>query len=99
MDNRNLYIGPLSGRTFRMNEEDFSRGIVFVKNRIMNELLVSLNDFFGEVDLSKIELGDMFGWTVDHMFDIEAEKLERDYPDFGIFRIKYKTAPKYLKII
>ena len=99
MDNRNLYIEPLSGRTFRMDEEDFSTAIIFFKNRIMNELYVSLNDFFEVVNLSEMELGDMFGWTIDHMFDIEAEKLECDYPDFGIFRIKYKKAPKCLKNI
>ena len=50
------------------------------------DMYVSLNDFYNEIGLEPINLGDEIGWNIDRRIDIafELQESERDEPCFAI---------------
>ena len=65
-----LCYDSLSGRYFKSDIEQIKRVENFINKRLMNEMYVSLNDFYYELGLKAIALGDDIGW------DISNETLE-----------------------
>ena len=60
-----LCYDPLSGRYFRSSAEKIKRVENELNRRMLGEMYVSLNDFYDELGLSSIELGDVMGWNTD----------------------------------
>jgi hypothetical protein len=59
------------------------------------DMYVSLNDFYGEIGLEPIQLGDELGWNVDQgLIELEfsSQLSENNEP---CLVINYNIAPKY----
>lgn len=90
-----LCLDVLSGRYFKSDVEKLRRAANELSRRMLDEMYVSLNDFYYEIGLSNIELGDMLGWTVEKgMVDLDfsAQVAENGVP---CLVIKYRVAPQY----
>lgn len=55
----------LSGRYFNSNIENIKRAVNEVNRRMRDELSISLNDFYYEIGLPNIKIGDKIGWNID----------------------------------
>lgn len=68
-----LCFEPLSGRYFKSDIEKIRRVVNDVNHDIVSDMYMykSLNDFYGELGLPPIELGDDQGWNIDHRMDID----------------------------
>lgn len=89
-----LCYDSLSGRYFRMNIDKIRKAETILNRRLLNEMFVSLNDFYYEIDIPAIELGDDIGWNVDNeiAFRFSSQLTEDDEP---CLVIEYHTAPRY----
>lgn len=55
----------LSGRYFNSNIENIKRAVNEVNRRMRDELSISLNEFYDEIGLPNIKIGDKIGWNID----------------------------------
>lgn len=55
----------LSGRYFNSNIENIKRAVNEVNRRMRDEISIPLNDFYDEIGLPAIKLGDYLGWDID----------------------------------
>ncbi len=89
-----LCFDPLSGRYFKSDIDKIKNAVNELNSRVISYDYASLNDFYDELELSHIELGDDLGWNVD-------KKLKMDYgsqiADDGTpcIVLDYLVAPKY----
>lgn len=60
-----LFLDPKSGRYFKSSKEHIDRIMVKLNAQLMNEMWVSLNDFYDELGIRTTELGRDLGWNVD----------------------------------
>lgn len=60
-----LCYDSLSGRYFRSSVEKLKRAENEINRKMLDEMYISLNDFYDEIGLSHIELGDIVGWNTD----------------------------------
>lgn len=63
-----LCYDSLSGRYFKCDIEKLRRVVNDLNRRMRNEMYISLNDFYCEIDtpdLSPTKLGDLLGWNID----------------------------------
>lgn len=60
-----LCYDSLSGRYFRSSVEKLKRAENEINRKMLDEMYVSLNDFYDEIGLTHIDLGDMVGWNTD----------------------------------
>lgn len=61
-----------SGRYFESCIEDIKRAENVINKRILHQIsgCASLNEFYDEIGLERVEIGDMIGWNVDNLIDI-----------------------------
>ena len=59
-----LCYDEFSGRYFMSTIEKVQRAVNIINRRIFNETDVCLNDFYDEVGLPAISMGDMFNWDM-----------------------------------
>lgn len=55
-----------SGRLFYSSVEKVEKAILELSRNIIDEMFVSLNDFYNLIDLDTIPLGDDLGWNIDN---------------------------------
>jgi hypothetical protein len=84
------------GSYFRSSRDIIERAVVEVNRKIVSgEMYASLNDFYDEIGLEHIDIGDLLGWNLD---DGEI-KIEVDYgPSHNgepTLVISYNVVPKY----
>lgn len=88
-------IDSLTGRCFKSNENTIKRVQNDINRRLLNEMYVSLNEFYDEIGLSHTGIGDELGWNIDdgtlEIF-ITAVKDEKGRP---CLVLDYNIAPKY----
>ena len=68
-----LIYDPLSGRYFRSDPIKIIGSMNKMNNQIRCEMFVSANEWFNEIGLESIGLGDLWGWNTDNMIDIPDE--------------------------
>lgn len=61
-----LCYDEYSGRYFYSNAEKIGEAIIKLSHDIQTEMTICLNDFYYEIGLPFIKMGDEFGWNVDH---------------------------------
>lgn len=66
-----LFYDTLSGRYFFSDIEFVRRVENDIKGQIYAEMCVSLNDFYYQLDLNGIVLGEDCGWNVENMIDLK----------------------------
>lgn len=65
-----LIYDPLSGRYFTSEPSKIIAAMNLLNHRILSEEWVSVNEWYEELELEPVGLGDDKGWNHDHMIDI-----------------------------
>lgn len=60
-----LCYDVLSGRYFKSDIEKIKRAVNEVNHNMLSEMYVSLNDFYYEIGLPDIKLGECLGWNIE----------------------------------
>lgn len=58
-----IYLDAISGRYFRANKSAIERAVNIVNNGINNFMFVSLNEFYANLGIPAIKIGDEWGWN------------------------------------
>jgi hypothetical protein len=83
------------GRYFRSDMETIKRAITKINRTIAIDMYASLNDFYSEIDIPPVKIGDMIGWNIDDRdldVDFSSQLAEDGTP---CLVIGYTAAPKY----
>lgn len=84
------------GSYFRSSREAIERGITAINRKIVSgEMYASLNDFYDEIDLPHVEIGDLLGWNLDDgelIIDFDYKGSHNGEPTLVI---RYNVVPKY----
>lgn len=84
-----------SGRYFESDIEQIKKAVNIINRRMLNEMYVSLNEFYGEIGLDYTKLGYELGWSVDDGYlDVEFGTQIADDGRPCIV-INYSVAPRY----
>lgn len=90
-----LFYDSLSGRYFETDIEYVKKVVNEINRRILNEMYISLNEFYTELGLHETKMGDELGWNIDDgMLDIHFSPQMSD-DDRPCLAIDYSVAPKY----
>ncbi len=60
-----LCYDVLSGRYFKSSQEKINRAVNEVNRNMRTDMYVSLNDFYYEIGLPEIKLGEYLGWNIE----------------------------------
>lgn len=90
-----LCYDSMSGRYFRSNKTKLEQCVNHLNRRLLNEMYISLNEFYDEINLEHIRLGDDLGWNINES-DIELVFTSM-LSDEGvpILVVDYRIAPRY----
>ena len=94
-DGNTLCYDVLSGRYFKSSAEAIRHAVNEMDYRLMNEMYISLNDFYGEIGLEEIKLGDMLGWNINEgliSVDFSTQLASNEEP---CLVLDYLVAPRY----
>lgn len=89
-----LCYDTLSGRYFKTDINKIKKVENILNLRLRNENYVSLNDFYNEVGLDRIRLGDELGWNIDDGYlelQFSSQLTDNDEPCLVIM---YSVAPE-----
>lgn len=67
-----LMYDSSSGRYFKGNMDDINHAVNILNKRMMSDMTISLNEFYGEIGLDPIKIGTNIGW------DVEKSLIEVD---------------------
>ena len=91
-----LFYDTLSGRYFTQDIEAVRKAINELNRDLIDDMYISLNDFYYSVGLKGTELGSSLGWNVntDGLIDISfvAQKAEDERPCLALV---YTVSPRY----
>jgi hypothetical protein len=90
-----LCYDGIFGRYFRSDMETIKRAITKINRMIVTDMYASLNDFYSEIDIPPVKIGDMIGWNIDDGeldVDFSSQLAEDGTP---CLVIGYTAAPKY----
>ena len=59
-----LCFDPWSGRYFKSDRETIRRIVNDLNKRLINDMYISLNDFYYEVNLEETKAGEELGWSI-----------------------------------
>ena len=65
----NLCFETFTGRYFRSDIETIRKTINDMNFELLNSMCLSLNSFYAELGLPRIDIGDEVGWTADNIID------------------------------
>ena len=90
-----LCYDSISGRYFKSDIDKIKKTVNELNRRMLNEMYISLNEFYYELDLDGIGIGDDLGWNVEKGFiDIDfGSQLADDGTPCVV--INYSLAPRY----
>lgn len=71
-----LFYDPMSGRYFTTSKLEVESAVNRVNRQIIDEMWVTINDWYSELNLEPIGLGEGYGWNVDHRMDIYFSTAE-----------------------
>lgn len=90
-----LCYDSMSGRYFRSNKTRLEQAANKLNRRLMNEMYISLNEFYDEVNLDHIRLGDELGWNIDYSdIDLYLTSMLSD-EGVPVLVLDYRIAPRY----
>ncbi len=62
-----LCMDCYSGRYFRSNAQKIGQAVNELSADLQTDMYVSLNDFYGKLNIPQVPMGDDFGWNIDDM--------------------------------
>ena len=79
----------MSGQTFKSNPEKIRQVVNSLNERLLTEMFIPLNDFYYELGIKKVKLGEELGWNIDsgliemryssHLDEFNRPMLDIDY--------------------
>ena len=90
-----ICLDDLGGRTFTTDVDKIKKAENVINRKLLNNMYVSLNEFYDELGLSHTRLGDDLGWHIDDGYvsiEFSAVLNENDEP---ILVLDYSVAPKH----
>ena len=96
-DNDQLCYDALSGRYFWSSKIKIDKAANVINYRLQSENTLALNEFYDELGLPPIELGDILGWnraTMHDILDISYSSHITD-DDRTALVMEYNIAPTY----
>ena len=90
-----LFLDKLSGRYFRSDYDKIQKAVNEINFRLFDEMYISLNEFYYELGLDGISIGDEIGWEIGRGkvdLYITADKTAEMEP---CLVIDYNYAPRY----
>lgn len=90
-----LCYDSISGRYFKSDMESIKSAQNNVNHRMMSEMYISLNEFYYELGLDTIGIGNDLGWNLDEgILDLDfSSQLTEDGTPCLV--VSYRVAPKY----
>ncbi len=90
-----LCYDAISGRYFKSDIEKIKKAECELNRQMLDDMYVSLNDFYYEIGLDNVKLGDELGWNVDSGYiDLSfSSQLASDGTPCLV--IDYSVAPRY----
>lgn len=90
-----LCYDAISGRYFKSDIEKIKKAECELNRQMLDDMYVSLNDFYYEIGLDSVKLGDKLGWNVDSGYiDLSfSSQLASDGTPCLV--IDYSVAPRY----
>jgi hypothetical protein len=61
-----LCYDAISGRYFKSDIDKLKKAEIELNRRMRDEMYISLNEFYYEIGLNPISIGDDLGWNIDH---------------------------------
>lgn len=90
-----LCYDAISGRYFKSDIDRIKRAENELNKRMLSEMYISLNEFFDELGLDHISLGDELGWCLDDgLIEIDFSSHIAD-DGTPCLVVDYRVAPKY----
>lgn len=91
-----LCFEPISGRYFKSDIDLIKRAENNLNKRMLHDVFgyISLNEFYDELGLEHISVGDDLGWNTDELIDIGITSHVADNGEPAIV-IEYRARPKY----
>lgn len=91
-----LCFDPLSSRYFKSDVNKIQRVVNALNGRILTSFCsyVSLNDFYDEIGLTHVGIGDDLGWNLDNRIEIDITYVPTD-DGSPCAVIGHKNTPKY----
>lgn len=68
---KSLCYDSLSGRYFESDIDTIKRAAIRINRAIISEMWITLNQFYDELRLPPVKLGDRVGWNVDNMMELK----------------------------
>lgn len=89
-----LCYDAMTGRYFRHDIDKIHKAENRLNTRLRSENYISLNDFYYEIGLESVDLGNDLGWNSDHEIEIRPSSMltEDEEP---CYVIRYMVAPRY----
>lgn len=84
-----------SKRYFKSDIDKIRRAVNEINRQMINEMYVSLNDFYDEIGLSHSELGYKMGWNIDKGFVDIHPSAQLDEYDNPCIAIAFTVEPQY----
>ena len=90
-----LCYDAISGRYFRSDIEKLKKATNELNRRMLNDMYISLNEFYYEIGLSGTKIGEDLGWNVDKgLIDLHFSAQVADDGNPCLV-IEFEVAPKY----
>lgn len=90
-----LCFDAVSGRYFKSDIEKLKKAVNELNRRMRDEMYISLNEFYYEIGLNGIGIGDELGWNIDNGYiepDFSSQLAEDGTP---CLVIGYYVQPRY----
>lgn len=95
-DGETLCYDVISGRYFKSKIERIKKAENDLNRRMRDEMYISLNDFYYEIGLPSIKIGDDIGWNIDREGYIDLRPSSRlNDNDEPVFVLDYSCGPRY----
>lgn len=89
-----LCFDTISGRYFRSNIDKLKKAEIKLNRQMIDEMDASLNDFYYEIGLEGISIGEELGWNINELIDLSfSSQLATDGTPCLV--IDYLVPPKY----
>ena len=89
------FLDGTFGRYFTSDIEKIKKATNDLNRRMLSEMYISLNEFYSEIGLDEVEVGDDMGWNLDEGFielDWSSQICEDGTP---CIVMSYRVAPRY----
>lgn len=90
-----LCYDAVSGRYFKSDIDKLKKAANELNRQMRDEMYISLNDFYYEIGLSPIKVGDDLGWNIDNGYIELSFSSQLASDDTPCLVIDYGYAPRY----